>query len=181
MRRVDIMHWLTFLALLAVAACTNTPATGKHLSPGHFVVDSGVYTATGGRSPSGTWQFTVVARFTNPTTDTLYLARCMPESPQPRYQVDPADLLPERAAYSPVWACVGHDRQFGLAPGQSRTDTIVLTGPNIWDGRSGAPEGRFEGSFRLSYHLQACRGDGACRLAGSDALRQSLPFRVRLP
>jgi hypothetical protein len=99
----------------------------------------------------------------------VYLARCYPESPHPVYGVGVVDSSDSRgAAYNRVWACVGHNRQIPLRPGQARTDTLRLIGPNVVDGRTGQPRGAFVGRMRLFYEVQTCPGDGACRL-GQEA------------
>lgn len=105
--------------------------------------------------------FTIVARFENGSRDTVFLARCYPDSPIPVYAV----LMSEQghSAYNSAWACVGHDRQFAVAPGQIRIDTLQLRGPTASAGMTGEPLGAFSGRMALYYEVQTCRGDGSCR------------------
>jgi hypothetical protein len=123
----------------------------------------------GGEGLHRQYGFTLVARSENRGRASVYLARCYPDTPYPIYGVDLVDGEdPRGAAYSGVWACVGHDRQIRIDPGEVRTDTLHLRGPNIFDGRTGEAFGTLVGRMRLWYEPQTCPGDGACRL-GRDA------------
>lgn len=134
-------------------------------------------TPTGDAAPGFVdYELTVVATFTNPTDDTLYLDRCRPDSPGPIYGVDliePED--PDGAAYDADWACVGHDRQFAVAPGESRVDTLRISGPNAWQG--GSYIGRLEGLFRLRYSVWMCAD---CGESAPDDLEFSNVFEIRI-
>jgi len=111
--------------------------------------------------------FTLVARIENRGGTAVYLARCYPDTPYPIYGVELVDGEdPVGAAYSRVWACVGHDRQIRVDPGEVRTDTLHIRGPNTFDGRTGQPFGSLVGRMRLRYEVQTCPGDGACRVGG---------------
>lgn len=141
--------------------------------------DEYVASYEGGEGPYRQYGFSVVARFENRGSSTVYLGRCYPDSPHPIYGVKlVADGESWRAAYSRVWACVGHDRQIQVRPGELRVDTLHLLGPNAVDGRTNQPLGTFTGQMRLIYEVQTCRGDGACRL--SEEAGMSNAFTVEL-
>jgi len=134
-------------------------------------------------SGQGTYRqftFTVVARFTNHTAGTLYLGRCYPDSPHPIYGVELVDASRSAwgSAFGPAWACVGHDDQIAVAAGETRVDTLQLRGPNGWDGRTGEVFGVMDGAMRLVYHVQECRGDGACPSARLDGRSNAFTVRV---
>ena len=175
---------------LALAACSDAfgPRSSSELARQldeardgiALVTDSVAYAATRVEDGSSLprYAFRVIARYTNRTNGPVYLARCYPDSPTPIYDVVEA-RQPEQSAvaYSPFWGCVGHDRQIGVAPGASRVDTLVITGPNASKSGMSQGIGATEGAFRLVYGAQACRGDGACPIA-SAVLRYSNEFRV---
>jgi hypothetical protein len=170
-------------ALILVVACgTATAARNADPASSGLHTDRTAYVATrvGGEGVYTQYGFRVEARFNNMSRDTLYLARCYPESPTPIYGVElvdtPAASFREGAAYSGAWACVGHDRQIAVAPHSSRVDTLLIRGPNAWDGVSHIPFGTLTGRMRLRYEVQRCRGDGACAASG-DAGRSN-PFDV---
>ena len=164
--------------MLAAIACGDVfqPDAGG----GALRTDRAEYVAlrVTGSGASTIYSFTVVATFENATDSTLYLARCYPGTPYPIYYVE---LLSSNAssesAFSPGWACVGHEQQFAVAPGTVRTDTLHLFGPRAFDGNTGQPFGQLEGVMRLQYEVQGCPGDGACRLPDIDG---SNSFRVSL-
>lgn len=135
-------------------------------------------TPTGDAAPGFVeYEFTIVATFTNPTDDTVYLGRCFPDSPGPVYGVDLVSPEDEwGAAYSRFWGCVGHDQQFAVAPGAARVDTLRISGPTAWQG--GAYLGLLEGLFRLRYSVRTGPGDGAPE--APDDLESSNVFEVRI-
>ena len=172
---------LAAVLTLAVGCSALSTAPGDPASSG-LHTDRATYVATrvSGEGAYTQYGFRVEARFNNTGPDTLYLARCYPESPTPSYGVElvdaPAASDRERAAYSGAWACVGHDRQIAVAPHSSRVDTLLIRGPNAWDGISHTPFGTLTGQMRLSYAVQRCRGDGACALPPEAG--RSNPFDV---
>jgi hypothetical protein len=123
--------------------------------------------------------FALTVEFRNPTSYTLYVGRCKPDSPLPKYHLDrDSDAASEDPAYSPAWACVDHNDHFPVPAGASRTDTFLLIGPTSRDGQTGEAVGAFEGRFRLRYDVRPCPGDAAC--ASIDSLSLSNAFDVRL-
>ncbi len=168
------------LLLLMVAALGCEDVTGPERGAEPIQTDALHYLASyvNGEGTYRQYGFTVVAVFRNTTDQTLYLGRCFPDSPGPLYGVTLADGSGGEVGYNPGWACVGHDRQFAIAPGEARTDTLQVEGPNSWDGHTGQAFGQLEGRFRLFYEAQTCPGDGACSLpydyARSNAFDVSL-------
>src|SRR5438105_11358060 len=146
------------LTLLAFAACEHTPT---ELDPGGglLVTDAGAYVARHERGTGGyaEYGFTVVARFTNTTSRTLYLENCFPDAKGPTFGValvdPPADAF--GSAYSPFWACVGVDlaHMVVVRPGATRVDTIHVVGPTAVDGITQRPLGAFDGRMRLVYEV----------------------------
>lgn len=169
------------LLLLVAAGCSllgeAAPERGMHAP---IQTDALVYTARYERGEGSYRQygFDVVARFTNRTDETVYLARAVPSQPWPDFGVELVGGGGDGSAYSGVVAGVGHDRQIAVQPGETRVDTLRLRGPTMWDGRTGDPFGRLDGVMRLVYQAQGCRGDGACPLPDSVAV--SNVFRVVL-
>ena len=165
-------------AALVLAACAQPEQTRLELGP--LTTDRDEYTARylDGRPPFDRYGFTLVAQFHNRTSDSLYLARCYPDSPEPLYGVEAVGDSGE-AAYSPIWACVGHDRAIQVGPGETRTDTLSLSGPNGWTGQR-VPDGELAGRFRLGYRVQQCPQETfECGIL--DPLTLSEPFEVRVP
>jgi hypothetical protein len=121
------------------------------------------------------YQYRIISRFENRTTSTLYLGRCFPNSPQPLFTV--VSTFPVESGYTQVWACVGHDRQFVIRVGEVRIDTLLVEGPNIFEGGTNKPIGVTEGDFRLYYDVRFAAGDRA--LAAPDSIKVSNAFRVR--
>ena len=128
-------------------------------------------------APVETYAFAVVARFTNRTDSTVFLARGMPDQARPDVRVLPEDGR-GASAYTPLYDAVGHDRQIAVGPGDTRVDTFRLRGPTAWEGDTGEPSGPLDGELRLAYRAQGCRGDGACPLP--DAVAISNTFTVSI-
>ena len=114
----------------------------------------------------------VVTRFENRSAAPVFLARCLPESPQPRYAIVQAESSAVEPAYDPIWACVAHNNHFKLAPGAVRIDTFRVNGPNAFPGTVA-----IGGVFRLKLFVRAVPGNGA--LAATDSLGISNAFAVR--
>jgi hypothetical protein len=176
------MRPIALVLLLSIGGCSLVGESAPEREVGAPIqTDALVYTAEYERG-EGTYRqygFDLVARFTNPTDETVYLGRAYPDQPRPDYGVLLVNEDDEwGSAYSGVIAGVGHDRQIAVAPGETRVDTLHLRGPNAWDGRTGERFGRLEGEMRLIYQPQGCRGDGACQLP--DSLATSNVFEVVL-
>ena len=127
-----------------------------------------------------TYRFQVVARYHNPTTDTLYLSRCLPGDTTPEYGIgiEAVTESTEDTAYDPIWACGEHDFPVVVAPNGTRVDTLQLVAPNSFDGKTHAPLGIFEGELRLIYYVSHCfRGRQKCQRLPEGERSQA--FRVR--
>lgn len=127
--------------------------------------------------------FTVEVTYRNDRAQAVWLGRCFPQSGTPVFGVRALDA--DEAAYDQAWACVGHDDQFMVMPGASRTDVIHVRGPNAWggcsaDGCRGRNEhwGVLEGRFRIYYDVRLAPGDGAERAPEKE--RASNEFAVTL-
>ena len=132
----------------------------------------------GGEGQARTYAFTIIARYENPTADTLYLPRCLPRQRTPEYGVEVVDDTTEDSGYDPVWACVGHDSPIVVAPHAARVDTLRIEGPNAFDGKTNAPMGRLEGEFRLIYTVSTKCREPLCRARSEE--RRSPVFRVHV-
>jgi hypothetical protein len=122
----------------------------------------------------------VITRYTNPTAAPVYLWTCYPDSPSPMYSVVAPGGASNGIAYNAAWACVGHDRPIRVEPGNTRTDTIRVRGPNGFDGLTHRPiDPIVEGTFQLMYAVQSCRTEGDCPIRDA-ALTRSNEFTVRL-
>ena len=167
------------IALACLGACADPTGPARDGEP--VQTDATVYIARH-VAGSGTYRqygFAVVSRFLNSRADTVFLARCYPDTPFPIYGVLLAGKPhSDGAAYSPVWACVGHRNPIAVPPGATRTDTLQVRGPYGWDGYTHTPIGLFEGVFRLEYEVHYCREETGCRAPSTEG--QSNAFRVVL-
>ncbi len=166
------------LPFLMIFGCSTSTAPG---APPTISTDAGQYVArpSGGSGTYQLYSFRLIATYRNERSDTVFLANCFPNVPTPTYGVVLANgSRSTTVGYNPTYACVGHDQQIAVPPGQSHTDTLIVQGPNMWDGKTGIPFGIMEGRFTLLYQAQTCRGDGMCRLPESFGL--SNPFEVTI-
>ncbi len=163
-RRHEVLFAASILALAGCASGSGSP-TGPDSGDLRLSTDRTSYTAALLGDP-GTFEehgFTLIATFTNDGSSPVYLDRCFPDTSIPIYSVRLIDSSdPSGSAYSPFWACVGHDQQILVPPGSTRTDTLLLLGPNARDGATKEPLGALSGEMRLSYRVQSCPGDGQC-------------------
>ncbi|NOT08904.1 MAG: hypothetical protein HOP28_11950 [Gemmatimonadales bacterium] len=130
-----------------------------------LTTDRSTYVAAhlGGEGISERFSFVVIARFENRDDRVVYLARCFADSRTPIYGVLAVDATDSQgSAYDGAWGCVGHDRQFAVQPGDFRTDTLHLQGPNSYNGLTHEPYGATTGRVRLYYDVRYCPGDGGC-------------------
>lgn len=159
--------------LVAATACRDLTGSDSGFTDvlplparGWLTTDRATYTATGlgGTGSYRVYGFTMVARFSNQSSEPVYLARCGATSTGPIYGV--ALVSPDDkwgSAFDPAWACPAHGAPLRVEPGELRTDTLHFTGPNAFDGLSGRPLGAIEGAMQLQYAVQWCPGDGMCR------------------
>ena len=155
---------LVAAAMLGAAGCDE----GRTVGPASFALDEGLLLTTDATRYEARplaiddafyeAGFRIRARFENRTDRTLYLENCYSDWTSPTWGIAVANGGGD-AAYDPAWACVGHDGQIEVKPGEVREDVIDVRGPTARDGITNEPLGRFEGRFRLVYHARTCRGD----------------------
>jgi hypothetical protein len=167
------------LIVALLVSCSSPAEPGiDNLGPvpaGAFTTDATGYLAHRLPGSLPRYQFRIISRFENRATSTLYLGRCFPDSPQPLFSVINTILV--ESGYTQIWACVGHDRQFAIRAGEVRMDTLLVEGPNVFQGGTNAPIGVTEGDFRLYYDVRLAAGDGAP--TAPDSIKLSNAFRVR--
>ena len=165
------------LVVLTVAISACRVSTGLGPEDVELRLDRAQYVATPIPGSAGTrFAFPMVLTVENRTGRTLYLGRCFPDSRTPLYnltQVTPSDRY--GSAYTPIWACVGHDAPLILAPRGTRSDTLRITGPNRFPSGSSVGLGLLEGEVEVSLSVANCRGS---RCAGGSARRLIRRFRV---
>jgi hypothetical protein len=171
------------VACSLVLACSEPTNLSPNLGP---VPDGSLRTGTTGyvaASVGGTgefvqYQFTVIARFENRSAAPVFLARCFPTSPQPMYGIVEADSSSVEVAYDPAWACVGHNNQFQILPGQARVDTFLVRGPNSFDETKQQAIGVTSGVFRLILFVASAPGDGPPATPGSLGISNAFVVRT---
>ena len=164
-------------AVAALVVSCASPTEPRDLGPvpdGPFTTDATGYVAYRLVGDLRRYQFRIIARFQNRGASTLYLDRCFPDSPQPKFTI--WNTAPVASGYSQTWACVGHNRQFAIQPGQVRVDTFAVEGPNAFQGSTNVG-GVTEGDFRLYYEVRLGVGEDAPD--APDSMKLSNTFRVR--
>ena len=135
-------------AAVAAAVAAMSGCVGRELiEVPQLVTDSSTYTAI----PVGYDQVVVnvLSTFHNRGASAVTFDRCFPNSSSPIYFVGVLSPFRATSGYNPVWACVEHHNPIVVAPGETRTDTIRLHGPNEFS--NGQYQGTLEGTFQLSY------------------------------
>jgi hypothetical protein len=162
-----------------LAACSGiTEPIGLGAVPdGAFTTDATGYVAQRLAGSANRYHFTVISRFENRGTVPLFLGRCFPNSSQPLFSVNVAESSSAESGYMQVWACVGHDQQFEIAPGGVREDTLQVTGPNVFPSGSATGFGITSGKFQLYFDVRLTRGDGGT--PAPAAVHLSNAFLVR--
>lgn len=137
-------------ALLLLAGCSNA------VEPSDAVVleiDRSDYVAVPTSESLGgapNVRFTVVAKLRNASRDPVTVSRCG-SATAPMFDVPlalgPANLI---SGYSRAYACAA-SVPISLAPGATRTDTLVIDGPTSRNGITGTPYGVTEGRFHVLY------------------------------
>lgn len=145
------------LAMIALGCSGPTEISG---ATGTLSTDASAYVAT----PETTlgrpnvYQFTVVTRFKNTGRTPIRLGSS-PVFSVPLVSSDTSAT----SAYDPVWALAAHDSSITVAPGETHVDTLMITGPNVWDGQTLKPIGVMEGTYRLVYASDGCNATHGCR------------------
>jgi hypothetical protein len=126
----------------------------------------------------GRYAFRLVVQYQNGTSTPIYFGLCKPGDSQPNYEVTTTDGT-SRSGYEAPWACTGVS-PLQFAPGARRTDSLLILGPNVYNGITHEPLGVLAGSFRLEYETYRCaEGTPECVRPGPRVA--SAPFLVRLP
>ncbi len=187
---------LTPLVLTLLVGCASEPApsqSGPDTPPpaevrdpiptdGSLETDRATYTAScQGEGYRKSCTVTLLLTYTNQTDAPVYFDLCYPEDTSPIYGV--GALTQEESAYNPNWACVGHNKFIEVRPEEQRVDTLVISGPNAWDGATGEPFGLLGGRMQLGYSASSCSSDldpfGPCDLP--PGATTSNVFTVTLP
>jgi hypothetical protein len=158
---------LARIALLSVGlvlvACTGVlDSDGEGLT---VRTDQDTYVATPipGSGIYQRYRVRVITHFRNPGPRALYLGRCDPEDSTPMYGVGlEGDASGQASAFNVGWLCVG-SLPIRVEPGEERTDTLYLSGPNFSDA-TGQVRGEVAGRMRLSYSVARCPDNPACWL-----------------
>ena len=159
----------THALIFAIAAVCQRGETLVE-QPGEVVIRTGraEYFARFQDDPAawGPFGFAVVARFENRSKAPVYLDRCGPTSPSPDYAVLSVALHQDgnRSAYTAPNFCFPHDSPVVVEPGESRTDTLHVSGPYVVDNQTGRSFGAREGQFFLSYPGGSCPEIVGCRI-----------------
>lgn len=132
-----------------------------------------------GEEPFRRYEFRIAVKFKNRTDDTLYLDRCLIDSPYPKFGIGLVNSH-KGSAYSRFWACIEHGEDFRVLPGAVRRDTLSITGPNEWD-QHGNVVGVMEGRHRLSYFARSCKEKSqGVDCSVPDSLVQSNIFELQV-
>ena len=169
MRRTILQCAGAFL-LASLGGCGDDPA-GLTSDDVSLQLDRSEYTATGGRFMS----FTVIATLRNGGDVPIYQTRCVPTDPVPVYGIElvsPPNA--EGSAFNPIFSCGGNDAPLVLPPRTSRTDTLLVRGPNEFNG-AGVGFGQVEGTVALVYQVYDCAT--ACARADTILVRRRFTIR----
>jgi hypothetical protein len=181
-----MFRFASLLLLLVISSCpvAKEKAPLAIVRPAEVTIqtDQTEYVAQYDRTvgPQDIYGFTVSARFENRTEAPIYLARCYPDAPNPIYNValDNGRGIYESVGYRTVQGCVGHDNHIIVQPGETRTDQLLIRGPNSWSDDSAVPKDALAGQFRLIYTAHFC--PELIRCERPDAMQYSNVFTVRV-
>jgi hypothetical protein len=126
------------------------------------------------------YTFTLVARLDNGMARPLQIKRRCPQETAPQDTVPEYDVQAVEedlnSGYSPVQICaeIRPTPVIVVPPGESRFDTLHITGPHMWNGYTKEPGGVLAGRFRLAYELHPCARPLDCDEVISNE------FKVRL-
>jgi hypothetical protein len=139
---------------VALAGCAESPLTTRGGSV-TLVTDARFYTAlrTGEVMPTDRFEMDLVVALSNMSDHAISLQSCGTEGNSPRFAVSMAAIPNDwSAAYESAFFC-GSASSMTLAPGESRVDRIVLSGPRTFDAVTGQALGDLEGEMRLVYYV----------------------------
>lgn len=165
---------LASAAVATLLGCREAPTAPIAVA---LELDRDTYVA-GALDAQGRYAFTVIVHYVNRTDGPIYFARCAVDSLTPSHSVPTAGGV-SRSGYDAASACSAFPA-LELRPGDARTDSLLLQGPNAYDGLTGQPLGVLEGDFLLEYQTRRCAADTpVCWSAGPRVA--SAVFHVRLP
>jgi hypothetical protein len=139
---------------VVASACAEAPVLPRGGTV-TLVTNARFYTAlrTGEVAPTDRFEMDIVVALSNMTDDDISLQGCGSEGTSPRFAVSMAAIPNDwSAAYESAATCVSAS-SMTLAPGESRVDRLVLTGPRTFDAVTGLPLGDLEGEMRLVYYV----------------------------
>lgn len=124
----------------------------------------------GGEGAYSRYGFTLIAHYENRLLVPVFIERCGFYSVM-RIQGEE----PGYSGYNAVSACAGSPG-IPIFPGEVKTTTLEITGPNSW--QSGRAMGELEGEFQLVYEINRCPEEVGCEL--EEEYRVSNVFNVRV-
>ncbi len=140
LRRLISLGWLTGVA------CADPTAPAR----GPLQTDADTYTAVA--VGSGQVEVRLILTYRNPADTVVKLDHCVPAERYPVYTVElVAPASSDGAAYNPGWACVGGVSPLIVDAGATRTDTITLHGPTVYDNTAQRYVGVLTGTFRIGF------------------------------
>lgn len=170
------IHILLFILALLLSSCSINRADLEDTDENTSIsIDQDSYTA---KLKNGTesYEFKLIADFKNKTSETIYLKRCNPESPNPVFNLQHTNKN-VNSAFTPTWTCVDHAEHIEVKPGLQRVDTLKITGPNMWS-ENDEVIGQLEGKHKLLYEARSCNTTDHCPLPDSVAF--SNVFEIKL-
>jgi hypothetical protein len=172
--RAPLVVLLSGAAAATVLSCHEVPTAPVAVS---LQLDRETYVGVP-IDTAGRYAFRLVVQYHNGTSAPIYFARCTPSDVSPVYGVPTTDRA-RGSGWDVAWACTNAP-VLEFLPGTVRTDSLLIRGPNAYNGITHEPLGVLAGSFRLEYQTYQCAEDTpACLQAGPRVA--SAPFQVRLP
>lgn len=168
--------WKSGALLLFTLACSGDSFSARALE---LRTDASGYLALPGPRVGDvrTYELTVVARFTNGTTRTVFLERCFAETEYPIYSVE-LTTGSEVAAYNPNWSCP-RGASFVVEPDETLEVVVPLIAPHLFD--QGQAIGVFAGQFRLGFSWWSCPDEGEQCPEGAGGVTRSNEFTITVP
>lgn len=130
------------------------------------------------------YEFEIVARYQNLTGQIIYFESCSENANRPFGGLNlltPGEKT--QSAYSGICAGFGF---IGIEPGETRVDTVQISGPSTWKFGTNEPFGAVEGGYHLEYPLaHTCLNDEGtfigndCQTSESE-VPASKEFEVKL-
>lgn len=153
MRKSTVLSFV--VATCALTGCELT--TADKLSSLSLEIDKPAYTAVhiSGSGKTAIYGFTMIAKTYNHGSATVFLDRCLPAA---HPAVDLAMADGKESAFGGGCSEAGHDQQFPLAAGAVRVDTVLVTGPHVFDHYTQEHYGSLSGAMRAQVGSRGCAG-----------------------